>query len=93
MSDELRPGENPEVERVSGYRKLKDAELNFINALKADGARLDANFDAAKELIVGTSATPEQAADRMRSLALAKTNIQQGYMWFIRAIAAPEGLV
>lgn len=89
-----RPGENPEVANVSGYRKLDDDELQLVNALKADGALLQARIDAVASLIKSRTekyGTPD--SEHHRALALGKTNIQQGYMWLIRAVAAPQGLV
>lgn len=92
--DELRPGENPEVQNVSGYRKLDDNELHLINKIKAHGPVLEQLLADVEELIkqrTATYGTPD--AEHYRNLALGKTNIQQGYMWLIRAVAAPNGLV
>src|SRR5699024_3882639 len=36
-----RPGENPEVGRVSGYHKLSDEELALVNDIKAAGADIE----------------------------------------------------
>lgn len=41
-------------------------------------------------LIIISRLQKESAADQ-RALALAKTNIEQGYMWFERAIEIPIG--
>lgn len=94
MSNELRPGENPEVGNISGYRKLDDNELHLINKIKAHGPVLEQLLTDVEELIkqrTATYGTPD--AEHYRGLALGKTNIQQGYMWLIRAVAAPNGLV
>lgn len=87
----LRPGENPEVENVSGYRKLTDEELHLINKIKAHGPVLEQLLTDIDELVSGRE--DPHYPDSHRALALGKTNIQQGYMWLIRAVAAPNGLV
>lgn len=90
----LRSGENPEVENVSGYRKLDDNELHLINKIKAHGPVLEQLLADVEELIkqrTATYGTPD--GEHYRNLALGKTNIQSGYMWLIRAVAAPDGLV
>lgn len=88
-----RPGENPEVGNISGYRKLSQDELNLVNRLKADGVDLKQTLSLIEGVIRESSTTSEQQGERMRALALGKTNLQQAYMWLIRAVAAPEGLV
>lgn len=99
----LRPGENPEVGNVSGYRKLDDNELHLINKIKAHGPVLEqllADVDTllAQRLVKAESALEKanangQFQEAKRALALGKTNIQQGYMWLVRAVSAPNGLV
>ena len=32
----------------------------------------------------------DQVAESLRCLTLAKTNLQQGQMWFVRAVALPD---
>lgn len=94
MNDEVRPGENPMAGSVSGYRKLDDGELAMVNELKADGELIAARIRQVEALIASRTeqyGTPD--AEHYRALALGKTNIQQGYMWLIRAVAAPNGLV
>lgn len=93
MNEELRPGENPEVNNVSGYRKLTDKELNLVNAMKADGPMIEHNIESIKKVITETSESEEQRNERLRSLALGKTKLQEAYMWLIRAVAAPKGIV
>lgn len=94
MSENNRPGENPEVNNVSGYRKLDDAELALVNKIKAEGPKLEALLLEVNELIAARTmqyGTPD--GEHYRNAALGKTNLQQGYMWLIRAVAAPNGLV
>ncbi len=90
----MREGENPMVEKVSGYRVLSDAELAFINKCKAMGPEIQQLIDEANALVNARTkehGTPD--TEHYRAVALAKTNVQQGFMWLIRAIAAPNGLV
>lgn len=85
----MREGENPEVGRVSGYRQLSDSELAMVNALKDGGASIEALLMRAEEVI--NQDLRLNTGERKRALALAKTNLQQGFMWAIRAVAAPQG--
>lgn len=66
--------------QITGYRELTKEEIALINKGKDLGSSLSAYLD---EL--------EKNADiDQRSVALAKTNLQQGLMWAIRSIAKPE---
>lgn len=66
---------------IKRYRDLTQDEINMINRMKQNGADLSLAIDALEKL-------PD--VDK-RALALARTNLQQGFMWLIRAIARPEG--
>ena len=90
----LREDENPEHSTVSGYRKLDDAELALVNKWKALGPDLQELITETEQLVVKRAAAfGASASEHLRALALAKTNLQQGAMWGIRAVAAPNGLV
>lgn len=89
--DTLRAGENPEVNNVSGYRKLCGAELHLVNKIKAHGPVLEQLLTDIDELVSGRE--DPYHPESHRALALGKTNVQQGFMWLIRAVAAPNGLV
>lgn len=80
-----RAGENPEVGRVSGYRKLTDEELALVNDIKAAGEGIDA-------LLIRARGLAGDDNERLSAINLARTNLQQGAMWLIRAAAAPKGL-
>lgn len=91
---ELRLGENPNVNDISGYRKLDDTELAMINKWKEIGPVLEDLLSMSATVIANRTAqhgTPD--GPHYRELAIAKTNLQQGVMWAIRSIAAPNGLV
>ncbi|HRO59862.1 MAG TPA: hypothetical protein PKZ27_02920 [Rhodocyclaceae bacterium] len=93
MSGDLRPGENPEVGKVSGYRKLSDDELQLVNDWKTLGSAVLTLLERTED-VIGARNEKYGVADSegYRALALARTNFQQGAMWAIRAAAAPNGL-
>lgn len=66
--------------KISGYRDLSQSEIDGMNSIKS----LEAEVGALFQQIQGI-----QDIDG-RSMALAKTNLQQGFMWFVRAIAKPS---
>lgn len=66
---------------ILGYRQLSPTEQNHINTIKRKGLEL-------KTLIDNVSALP---GIDPRAVAIARTEMQTGMMWLIRAIAQPEG--
>lgn len=66
--------------KISGYRELTQEEIDAMNSVKA----LDKK---ARELIARWKDIP--GVD-LRRLALAATNIEQGCMWAVKAIARPD---
>jgi len=66
-------------EKITGYRDLSQAEIDLMNEGKALAEKCG-------EFIAKLQANHE--ADQ-RNVALGKTNLQQGFMWAIRAIAQP----
>ncbi len=73
--------QNPMQPAIQGYRKFDQATSDLINEVKEEGKRIEALLGRAEQL----GADPRQ-------IALARTNLQQGAMWLIRAAAKPEGL-
>lgn len=67
--------------KIAGYRELSQQEIDAMNALKAKGAEIGMQLDALAEL---------PGIDK-RALAIAKTELQTGMMWAVRAIAQPQG--
>ena len=67
--------------QIAGYRDLTGDEIAAMNSLKAQERDLLAAVDAAEQL----------PGVNKRSLAIARTNLQTGFMWLIRAIARPNG--
>lgn len=67
--------------QIKGYRQLTQAEVDLINVVKEHGNELsDRIADLAKNPNVD-----------QRWLAIAKTDLQKGFMALCRAIAQPEG--
>lgn len=73
--------QNEQAVDIKGYRVLSDAEKAAMNELKGLEAALLEKLDAVSK-IDGVN---------QRSLALGRTNVQQGFMWAIRAVARPNG--
>lgn len=65
--------------KITGYRELNQSELDGMNSIKALEADAGDLFKQIAKI---------EGVDH-RLLALAKTNLQQGFMWFVRAIAKP----
>lgn len=66
-------------EKIKGYRDLSQAEIDLMNEGK-ELAEKCGDFIAKLEA--------DSATDK-RNVALGKTNLQQGFMWAIRAVAQP----
>lgn len=71
---------------IKGYRDLSQDEINLMNEAKALGEQLGALVDKLEK--AEFAQTSDQVPDK-RSLALGKTNLQQGMMWLVRSIAKP----
>ena len=67
---------------IKGYRKLSEEEIAAVNIMKKMEEHVLRALDNIQEM---------KDVD-MRSLALARTNIQQGFMWGNRAIMRPQRL-
>lgn len=67
--------------QIAGYRELSREEIDAMNQVKAKAAEV-------RELLDTICAT--EGVDQ-RALAIAKTELQTGFMWAVRAIAQPAG--
>lgn len=65
--------------KITGYRDLSQQEIDLMNGLKALGNQIG-------EMLDGMA---KDASLDQRSVAIAKTNIQTGMMFAIRAVAQP----
>lgn len=69
--------------KIKGYRELSQGEIDLMNEVKTKGADLGDMFRALE--------SPHQAIEvDKRWLAIAKTQLQQGFMALTRAVAKPE---
>lgn len=63
---------------INGYRELTQDEVDMMNHIKALGSQLGKMIEGLTDPIYD-----------QRCVALAKTNLQQGMMWAVRAVAQP----
>ncbi len=66
-------------ERISGYRELTQEEIDFMNLAKAHGEAIGRFIEHMEQV---------ESIDR-RWLQIAKTELQKGIMFLVRAIAKP----
>lgn len=64
---------------IKGYRDLSQSEIDGMNSIKALEVNTGELFKQISQI---------EGIDQ-RSLALAKTKLQEGFMWFVRSIAKP----
>lgn len=81
MSEADKAPQNPMSDSIRGYRKFDKPTSDFITAVKDEGDRVQALLDRA----AAVEADP-------RMVAIARTKLQEGAMWLIRAAAKPDGL-
>jgi hypothetical protein len=67
--------------KITGYRDLSEAEIALINRVKAKAKEVGELLDEIQ---------PHAATD-LRWISIGRTDLQQGFMAVIRAIARPEG--
>ncbi len=65
--------------KITGYRDLSEEEIGLMNEAKELAEKCGRLVDILESL---------DSTDK-RSIALGKTNLQQGFMWAIRGIAKP----
>ena len=66
--------------KIEGYRDFQESTVDQINTIKAAEADIAQLFAQ-----IGQVPGVDQ-----RSLALAKTSLQEGFMWFVRSVAKPK---
>ena len=83
-------------QKIQGYRELSQQEIDLMNRIK-DHAEKAANL--LKEVYTLRRQeqdanlpplTPKQFKESVRCLSVAKTKLQTGQMWFVRAVALPD---
>lgn len=65
--------------KITGYRDLTQSEIDGMNSIKVLEADAGELFKQIGQI---------KGVDPLL-LAMAKTNLQQGFMWFVRSIAKP----
>lgn len=73
---------------IKGYRDLSQEEIDLMNEGKTLGNQIGELIERLEQ--AEFAQTSDQVPDK-RTLAIAKTNLQQGMMWLIRSIAKPGG--
>lgn len=68
------------TQHIDGYRVLSEREVDLVNSGRLTAAMVD-------EFITRLEMSGIQLDGR--ALALARTNLQQGFMWLTRAITKP----
>lgn len=66
--------------KITGYRELTQAEIDAMNAVKAEGSRLESLVEELRE---------NPSIDQ-RWVSIAETHLQQGIMAAVRSIAKPN---
>lgn len=73
--------------RIIGYRELGHDELDKINEIKAVGLRVD---ELIRSIETAAALSGGLEPDK-RWLAIARTELQQGFMALVRSVARPQG--
>jgi hypothetical protein len=73
--------------KIKGYRELDGGEIERMNVVK----RLEESVMEIIEAEQGSINSNTEGAADPRWLAIAKTDLQKGFMAFGRAIARPDG--
>lgn len=66
---------------IKGYRVLSAEETDLVNSIREQGDMMGEALDA----------TAQALGVDQRALSIARTNLQTGMMWWVRAITRPEG--
>lgn len=69
-------------QKISGYRDLSQAEIDLMNSCKA--------LEAQCGELIGNLQTSHDVVLDQRCVALARTKLQEGFMWAVRSIAQPD---
>lgn len=72
---------------VKGYRTLTPADIEMMNEVKAVSREFLKKLDFLKFV---HESEPEPEPQTLRSLAIARTKMQEACMWACRAVARPD---
>lgn len=67
-------------QKITGYRDLSQKEIDLINDCKELAAQCGKMIEKLQV----------RSGIDQRSVSIAKTTLQQGFMWLIRSIAQPD---
>lgn len=88
--------------KIKGYRDLSQEEVDLMNRIKAHGEKTG---ELVNELLAlrnrqwgslsgdekdSCGLTNEQISESRRAILLAKSELQTGQMWLVRAVALPD---
>ncbi len=82
--------------KIKGYRDLSQDEIDLMNRIKAhaeETANLLSEVSTLRDSMQAEHCPPlikEEYHESKRCLALAKTYLQTGQMWFVRSVALPK---
>lgn len=78
---------------IKGYRNLDPTDIALINKVKDHAAATEALWDEVRRAVTRQKYIPGTIPDTepARWCAIARTELQQGYMALVRAIAQPAG--
>tara|TARA_R110002124_G_C8727536_1_gene496288 strand:+ start:416 stop:709 length:294 start_codon:yes stop_codon:yes gene_type:complete len=89
--------------KIKGYRDLTQTEIDLMNEIKAHAEKTKLLLEKVKEMRIDDNAalnnkpegeinglTQDDLFESTRCLVLAKTNLQQGFMWLVRGVALPQ---
>lgn len=65
--------------RIEGYREFDEKDVDHISTIKSAEKDIGQLWQQIENI---------PGVDK-RALALAKTSLQEGFMWFVRAVAKP----
>lgn len=78
--------------KISNYRELSQEEVDLMNEIKAKEAELRELINRVEEKqVFNPDLDPQQQDDASRAIKVARDNLQTGFMWFVRAVALPDG--
>lgn len=82
-------------QKISGYRDLTQQEIDLMNEAKALEAQVLAFHKKAEKVLAEQATRPEErdrqvAAQAFRWHAIARTDLETGFMALVRSIAQPQ---
>ncbi len=73
--------------KIKGYRDLSQEEIDLMNLIKAHGEKTKELLDNLENL---RESSGHFHGESFRCLNEARSHLQTGQMWFVRAVALPE---